>query len=152
MEADMKLLTLNNDPVDIPDQEYDVVLRMTAADVHKICKDFKDASTEIRIRTTEDRDGVVFSCSGDMGDMKWTVNASSPDEGGLEVVQSTAAIDEEFPLRQLEAMTKSHNMCKRVEIYLTPGKPILLKYEFMRDGQILYLLAPRIPDEMEDDE
>jgi hypothetical protein len=63
MEADMKLLTLNNEPVDIPDQEYDVVLRMTAADVHKICKDFKDASTEIRIRTTEDRDGVIFSCS-----------------------------------------------------------------------------------------
>ncbi len=147
----MTLLTLNVEPVDIPDQEYDVVLRMHAADVHKICKDFKDASSDIRVQTTDDHDGVIFSCSGDMGSMKWTVNASSPDEGGLEVVQSTATIDEEFPLRQLESMTKSHNMCKRVEMYLTPRQPILLKYTFMRDGQILYLLAPRAPGEMEDD-
>lgn len=58
----MKLLTLNVEPVNIPDQEYDVVLRMAAADIHRICKDFKDASGEIRIQTAEDRDGIVFSC------------------------------------------------------------------------------------------
>lgn len=86
-----------------------------------------------------------------MGHMKWTVNASASEEEGLEVVQSSAIIDEQFPLRQLEAMTKTHNICKRVDIYLTPAKPILLDYNFMRDGQILYLLAPRVQDEMEDE-
>lgn len=151
MEADMKLLTLNVEPVDIEDQEYDAVLRMTAVDLHKICKDFKDLSSTMRIRTTKDGDGVIFSCSGDMGTMKYTVNASSPDTGGLEVVKSSDSIDEEFPLRHLEAMTKTHNVCKRVEIYLTPSKPVLLRYNFMRDGVIMYLLAPKIPEEMDED-
>ena len=62
MEADMKLLTLNVDPVCIPDTEYDAVIRMSAVDLHRICKDFKDVSTTIRIRTTEQMDGVMFSC------------------------------------------------------------------------------------------
>lgn len=84
--------------------------------------------------------------------MKYTVHASSPEEGGLEVVRSSTTINEEFPLRHLESMTKSHSTCRRVEIYLTPGKPILLRYNFMRDAEILYLLAPRIPDEMEEDD
>lgn len=178
MEADMKLLTLNVEPVDIEDQEYDAVLRMAADDLHKICKDFKNLSGTVRIRTTEDGDSIIFSCQvsclhclsciafnlslsstdesfsktqGDMGTMQYTVNASSPETGGLEVVKSSASIDEEYPLRHLEFMTKTQNVCKRVEIYMTPGKPILLRYTFMRDGVIMYLLAPRVADEMDEE-
>lgn len=62
MEADMKLLTLNVDPVDIPEQEYDAVIRMTAVDLHRICKDFKDCSATMRIQTKEEGDGIIFSC------------------------------------------------------------------------------------------
>ena len=152
MEADMKLLTLNVDPVCIPDTEYDAVIRMSAVDLHRICKDFKEVSTTIRIRTTEEMDGVTFSCCGDMGTMQYSVKASSADAGGLEVVKSAGAIDEEYPLRHLVTFAKAHNMCKRVEIYMKPQKPILLRYSFMRDGEILFLLAPRIPDDMDEDD
>ena len=191
MEAEMKLLTLNVDPVCIPDQEYEGIIRMSAADLHKICKDFKDHSENMRIQMSEDCDGIVFSCEvsplltlavkescspksilqighirdslycvkktisvtqGDMGRMKQTVSTVNGDENGLEVVRSAVNIDEEFPLRHLEQMTKAHSCSKRVEIYLMPQKPILLRYKFMEDGVILFVLAPRIPDEMDQED
>lgn len=149
-KADMKLLDLNVESMNVPDTQYDAVITMGSDDFQRICRDMSGISSSLRIQSRADDNGIEFSCSGDIGTLKYNVRASDT-ESGMRVLKS-GEVNEEFALKHLVTFAKAAALSKQVEIYLQKEMPLMLRYEFMQDSELAFVLAPKMNDPDEDAE
>lgn len=74
---DLKLLDLDDERLEIPDHESDIVVSMASQDFQDIMKDFAAFADSIRI--TVDRRQVTFACTGDSVSCEKTLlNSAAP--------------------------------------------------------------------------
>merc|ERR1711915_49071 len=128
-----KLMQIESEHMEIPEQQYKVVLRLPSGEFQKICRDLKEFGETMQIKAT--KEGVTFSVAGDIGAGKVT----------LTVHESVVAT---FALRYLVNFAKAAPLCGSVELGLGPDAPLLVKYnlETGDNGYMQFYLAPKIDE------
>ncbi|KAJ3760315.1 proliferating cell nuclear antigen, N-terminal domain-containing protein [Lentinula raphanica] len=77
---------------------------------------------------------------------KSKANDGEEDEDEAVIIQMNSHVSLTFSLKYLVNFSKSSNLVKRVELYMSHDVPLLVSYDFGQ-GYIRYYLAPKIGDD-----
>merc|ERR1712137_551076 len=64
-DFDLKLMQIENEHMEIPEQQYKVVVKMPSSEFQKICRDLKEFGETMQVKTS--KEGITFSVQGDIG-------------------------------------------------------------------------------------
>merc|ERR1711939_405819 len=64
-DFDLKLMEIESEHMEIPEQQYKVVTKMPSAEFQKICRDLKEFGETMQISAS--KEGLRFSVQGDLG-------------------------------------------------------------------------------------
>merc|ERR1711957_899249 len=118
-DFDLKLMQIESEHMEIPEQQYKVTVRLPSAEFQKICRDLKEFGETMQIKATK----------------KVALTVHEP-------VTAT------FALRYLVNFAKAAPLCGAVELGLGPDAPLLVKYELEKaeNGFMQFYLAPKIDE------
>merc|ERR1712113_148353 len=146
-EFDLKLMQIESEHMEVPEQQYKVTAKMPSAEFQKICRDLKEFGETMQIKAS--KEGITFSVQGDLGTgnvMLKPRESEKPEEKvSLAVSEPVTAT---FALRYLVNFAKAAPLCGTVELGLGPDAPLLVKYnlETGDNGYMQFYLAPKIDD------
>jgi proliferating cell nuclear antigen len=131
----LKLLDLNEDILDLPDINMNVVTTLPSVDFQRITRDMGNLAAEMTI--IRDGTNLELSCLGDFADQ--TTNIEFPES-----VSRTGA---NFSLKYINLFTKATNMCASVQLMQdseNENMPIIFRYTIANLGDLRFYLAPKI--------
>merc|ERR1711957_1114503 len=146
-DFDLKLMQIESEHMEIPEQQYKVTVRLPSAEFQKICRDLKEFGETMQIKAS--KEGITFSVQGDVGGgnvMLKPRESEKPEEKvALTVHEPVTAT---FALRYLVNFAKAAPLCGSVELGLGPDAPLLVKYELEKaeNGFMQFYLAPKIDE------
>merc|ERR1712176_1726682 len=146
-DFDLKLMQIESEHMEIPEQHYKVSARLPSAEFQKICRDLKEFGETMQIKAS--KDGIAFSVQGDLGAgnvmLKPRESDKQEDQVTLSVFEPVTAT---FALRYLVNFAKAAPLCGTVELGLGPDAPLLVKFnlEAADNGYMQFYLAPRIDE------
>merc|ERR1711957_938340 len=146
-DFDLKLMQIEREHMEIPEQQYKVVAKLPSAEFQKICRDLKEFGETMQIQAS--KEGIKFSVQGDIGAgnvMLKPREADKPeDKVSLTVHEPVTAT---FALRYLVTFSKAAPLSGVVELGLGPDAPLLVKYalESADNGHMQFYLAPKIDE------
>jgi proliferating cell nuclear antigen len=131
----VKLLDINEDILEVPDIQMNVVTTMPSIDFQKITRDMSNLAQEMLIL----RDGNILelSCRGDFADQ--TTRIEYPES-----VNRTGNV---FSLKYINMYTKATSMCSSVQILqdsTSEDMPVIFRYTIANLGDLKFYLAPKI--------
>merc|ERR1712232_1233130 len=126
-DFDLKLMQIESEHMEIPEQQYKVVARLPSSEFQKICKDLKEFGETMQVSAS--KEGIKFSVAGDVGAgnvMLKPREAEKPeDKVSLTIHEPVTAT---FALRYLVNFAKAAPLCGTVELGLGPDAPLLVRY------------------------
>merc|ERR1711870_78506 len=146
-DFDLKLMQIESEHMEVPEQRYKVVAKLPSAEFQKICRDLKEFGETMQIQAN--KDGIRFSVQGDVGTgnvvLKPRESEKPEDRVSLTVHESVTAT---FALRYLVTFAKAAPLCSTVELGLGPDSPLSVKYalENADNGYMQFYLAPKIDE------
>jgi len=146
-EFDLKLMQIEAEHMEIPEQTYQVVARMPSGKFLKIVKDLKEFGETMQISAT--KDGLRFSVKGDLGDGNVMLK---PRESDKEEERITLTVKEPvvatFALAYLVKFAKAAPLSGSVELGVGADMPISVKYDLdnAENGHMQFHLAPKVED------
>nr|AEF33791.1 proliferating cell nuclear antigen [Karenia brevis]AEF33793.1 proliferating cell nuclear antigen [Karenia brevis] len=146
-DFDLKLMQIESEHMEIPEQQYKVLARLPSSEFMKICRDLKEFGETMQIQAS--KEGIRFSVQGDIGTgnvMLKPRESEKPEEKvTLTVHESVTAT---FALRYLVTFSKAAPLCSSVELGLGPDSPLSVKYELENadNGFMQFYLAPKIDE------
>ncbi|PYH44180.1 proliferating cell nuclear antigen [Aspergillus saccharolyticus JOP 1030-1] len=145
-EYDIKLMDIDQEHLAIPETEYAATVEMPAAEFQRICRDLMALSESVVIEAT--KEGVKFSCQGDIGSGSVTVrqhsNVDKPEQNVSIALSEPVALT--FSLKYLVNFCKATNLSNKVTLCLSQEVPLLVEYG-LGSGHLRFYLAPKIGDE-----
>merc|ERR1712186_291956 len=146
-DFDLKLMQIESEHMEIPEQHYKVSARLPSAEFQKICRDLKEFGETMQVSAS--KEGIRFSVAGDVGSgnvMLKPREAEKPeDKVTLTVHEPVIAT---FALRYLVNFAKAAPLCGVVELGLRPDAPLLVRYDLDKadNGFMQFYLAPKIDE------
>ncbi|CAK0822368.1 unnamed protein product [Prorocentrum cordatum] len=146
-DFDLKLMQIESEHMEIPEQHYKVVAKLPSAEFQKICRDLKEFGETMQVKAT--KEGITFTVQGDMGAgnvmLKPRAAEKTEDAVSLTVHEPVSAT---FALRYLVNFAKAAPLCGTVELGLGPDAPLLVRYnlENADNGHLQFYLAPKIDE------
>jgi proliferating cell nuclear antigen len=146
-DFELKLMQIESEHMEIPEQQYKVVARLPSAEFLKVCRDLKEFGETMQIQAS--KDGIRFSVQGDVGTgnvvLKPRESEKPEDRVSLTVHESVTAT---FALRYLVTFAKAAPLSSTVELGLGPDSPLSVKYELEKadNGYMQFYLAPKIDE------
>merc|ERR1712084_86737 len=146
-EFDLKLMQIESEHMEIPEQHYKVTAKMPSAEFQKICRDLKEFGETMQMKAS--KEGITFSVAGDIGGgnvlLKPREAEKPEDKVTLTVHEPVTAT---FVLRYLVNFAKAAPLSGTVELGLGPDAPLLVKYDLERseNGFMQFYLAPKIDE------
>merc|ERR1712118_636856 len=143
-EFELKLMEIESEHMEIPEQQYKVVVKMPSAEFLKVCRDLKEFGETMQINAS--KEGIRFSVQGDLGSgnvMLKPRDADKPEETvSLTVHEPVVAT---FALRYLNNFAKAAPLCGFVELGLGPDSPLSVKFDLDKadNGHMQFYLAQR---------
>lgn len=133
----LKLLDIDEDILQIPNIEFDMVKTMPSNDFQSYVRELSIITNRIKLESVNN----TFSLSGegDFAETKIMVGDSNNEEITNEHYASGT-----FYIKYLLLFTKSTNLCTTVEIYLKNQFPLILVYNVANLGKLQYCLAPLV--------
>jgi len=146
-DFELKLMQIESEHMEIPEQQYKVVAKMPSSEFLKICRDLKEFGETMQIQAS--KEGIRFSVQGDVGTgnvMLKPREADKPEERVALTVHE--AVTATFALRYLVTFAKAAPLSSSVELGLGPESPLSVKYELETadNGYMQFYLAPKIDD------
>ena len=144
-DFDLKLMQVESEHTEIPEQCYKIVARLPSSEFQRICRDLWEFGETMRIKASAE--GITFSVQGDAGSGNVLLK---PREAGKPEDKVTLTVHEPvtatFALRYLVNFSKAAPLCGSVELGLGPGAPLLVKYalEAADNGHMQFYLAPLV--------
>ena len=92
------------------------------------------------------KDGVRFSCTGDIGNGSVTLRSNSNTEKpelGVEI-DLTEPVALTFSLKYLINFCEAQNLSKQVKVQLSNEVPLLVEYELASKSYLRFYLAPKV--------
>ena len=133
----LKLLDINEDELDVPEIEMDVITTMPSVDFQRVTRDMSNLSNEITI--VREGNLLELSCKGDIADQKTVI-----EYGNEQAVKRTGNI---FSLKYINLFTKATGMCSSVQLMqdsTQENMPIIFRYTIANLGEIKFYLAPKV--------
>lgn len=143
-EYDLKLMDIDQEHLGIPETEYAATISMPSAEFRRICTDLSAMSESVGIEAS--KDGVKFSCNGDIGNGAVTLrshtNVEKPD---LNVdIELTEPVSLTFSLKYLVNFCKAAGLSGQVKICLSSEVPLLVEYNLSGSSYLRFYLAPKV--------
>merc|ERR1712110_946268 len=146
-DFNLKLMQIESEHMEIPEQHYKVVIKMPSSEFQKVCKDLKEFGETMQINAN--KEGIRFSVNGDLGAANVMLKPRE-SEKPEEAVQLTVhePVTATFALRYLVTFAKAAPLCGTVELGLAPDAPLLVKYDLenRENGFMQFYLAPKIDE------
>jgi proliferating cell nuclear antigen len=132
----LKLLDINEDILDVPELQMDVMTTIPSVDFQRICRDMGNLATDIEIY----RDGteLQLSCKGDFANQSTVIECPTKVD---------CKVGNLFSLKYMNLFTKATGMCSSVQLlqHVTESDmPIVLKYSIANLGDMKFYLAPKV--------
>merc|ERR1711877_74908 len=146
-DFDLKLMQIESEHMEIPEQQYKVVAKLPSAEFQKICRDLKEFGETMQVKAS--KEGITFSVQGDVGAgnvlLKPRESEKLEERVTLTVHEPVTAT---FALRYLSSFSKAAPLCGSVELGLGPDAPLLVKYDLENadNGYMQFYLAPKIDE------
>jgi len=146
-DFDLKLMQIESEHMEIPEQQYKVTAKVPSAEFQKICRDLKEFGETMQVRAS--KEGIIFSVKGDVGGgnvMLKPRESEKPEERVALTVREPVTAT--FALRYLVNFAKAAPLSGSVELGLGPDAPLLVKYDLERseNGHMQFYLAPKIDE------
>jgi len=146
-DFDLKLMQIESEHMEIPEQHYKVVAKLPSSEFQKICRDLKELGETMQMSAS--KEGLKFSVAGDVGSgnvMLKPREAEKPEERVTLTVHEPVTAT--FALRYLVNFAKAAPLCGVVELGLGPDAPLLVKYDLEKadNGFMQFYLAPKIDE------
>lgn len=146
-EYNIRQLDLDAEHLDIPQTDYDCVVRLPAVEFQRICRDLSQVGESVVIDC--DKEGVSFAASGDLGTgtvkLAQTAAVDRREEAvDIELREKTTLT---FALRYLNLFTKATPLSAQVKLSMSEDVPLVVEYSIGESGHIRYYLAPKIEDD-----
>ncbi|KIN04104.1 hypothetical protein OIDMADRAFT_18189 [Oidiodendron maius Zn] len=146
-EYDLKLMDIDQEHLGIPDTEYAATISLPSVEFRRICVDLMALSESVSIETS--KDGIKFSCAGDIGNgavtLRPNTNVEKPDQNvEIELTEPVALT---FSLKYLVNFCKAAGLSKTVKLCLSNEVPLLVEYALAGSSYLRFYLAPKIGDE-----
>merc|ERR1711904_645597 len=146
-DFDLKLMQIESEHMEIPEQHYKVVARLPSSEFQKICKDLKEFGETMQVSAS--KEGIKFSVQGDVGTGNVILKpreSEKPEEKVTLTVQEPVTAT--FALRYLVNFAKAAPLCGVVELGLGPDAPLSVKYDLDKseNGHLQFYLAPKIDE------
>lgn len=133
----LKLLDINEDIIEVPEVNMNVITTMPSADLQKACRDMSNIGDEVII--SRNKNTFTISCDGDFAKQKTDIECDESDFDGC--VEGT------YSLKYINLFTKATNMCSIVQIMQEEGNRFLiLKYNIASLGEIKFYIATRVTE------
>jgi len=147
-DFEMPSMSIETDPVGVPDFTADVVVTMPTAEFKKAVSDLKEFGDSLRVQTS--KEGIKFNSKGDIGEANVLLKprtAAKPEENTT--IVGSAEIDMSFGMRYVNLFTRATGLSKTCEFSLKAGEPFLLRYNLEEEshGYIDFLLAPKVEED-----
>ncbi|KAK6544026.1 proliferating cell nuclear antigen [Orbilia ellipsospora] len=145
-EYDIKLMDIDQEHLGIPETDYAATITLPSAEFQRICRDLSALSESVSIEAS--KDGVKFSCSGDIGNgsVNLRQHTNVEDETKSTKIDLTEPVNLTFSLKYLVNFCKASSLSPTVKLCLSNEVPLLVEYE-MGNGYLRFYLAPKIGDE-----
>merc|ERR1712072_1300859 len=146
-DFDLKLMQIESEHMEIPEQQYKVTAKLPSGEFQKICRDLKEFGETMQVKAS--KEGITFSVQGDLGTgnvMLKPREAEKPEDRVALTVHE--AVTATFALRYLVNFSKAAPLCGTVELGLGPDAPLLVKYDLEKtdNGHMQFYLAPKIDE------
>ncbi|MFX1411330.1 MAG: hypothetical protein ACFFA6_13350, partial [Promethearchaeota archaeon] len=93
-----------------------------------------------------EKQGLIFSSSGQIGEMEYNLNEDDLLDSNLSGTSSGS-----YSLTFLKAILKIGSITEKLEISLKSDHPLKMIFNILEGGELSYFLAPRV-EEVEFDE
>eukprot|EP01026_Neomeris_dumetosa_P079223 TRINITY_DN8623_c0_g2_i3.p2 TRINITY_DN8623_c0_g2~~TRINITY_DN8623_c0_g2_i3.p2 ORF type:complete len:198 (-),score=23.00 TRINITY_DN8623_c0_g2_i3:568-1161(-) len=150
-DFEMKLMDIEAEQLQVPEQEYQATVKIPSSQFQKICRDLGAIGDKVQINVF--KGGITFYTSGDVGVARVSLNASDDMNDGdqnLTVIMEEA-VNASFALKYLNTFTKATSLSQYVTLQISPNLPIVVEYKIADFGSIKFYLAPKLDDENEED-
>ncbi|CAO3638580.1 unnamed protein product [Cunninghamella echinulata] len=147
-EYDLKLMDIDSEHLGIPETEYDVVVNMSSVRFQETVRDLQQISDSVTIECT--KDGIKFSCEGEVGKGGITLKSNSGNvdsEEEVTKIELKSNVAMTFSIKYLVNFTKATPLSSRVSLHLSNEVPLLVEYKLGDLGHVRYYLAPKIGEE-----
>jgi len=146
-EFDLKLMQIESEHMEIPEQQYKVVATLPSGEFQKICKDLKEFGETMQVKAS--KEGIAFSVQGDVGTGNILLKpreSEKPEERVTLTVHEPVTAT--FALRYLVNFSKAAPLSGSVELGLGPDAPLNVKYDLEKsdNGHMQFYLAPKIDE------
>merc|ERR1712007_170665 len=125
-DFDLKLMQIESEHMEIPEQHYKVTAKMPSAEFQKICRDLKEFGETMQLKAS--KDGLRFSVQGDVGTGNVVLKpreSEKPEERVSLTIHE--AVTATFALRYLVTFAKAAPLSSTVELGLGPDSPLSVK-------------------------
>ncbi|KAG5980985.1 DNA polymerase delta processivity factor [Claviceps digitariae] len=146
-EYDLKLMDIDQEHLGIPQTEYAATISMPAGEFRRICTDLAAMSESVSIEAS--KDGVKFSCNGDIGNGSVTLRSVTDvekPENDIEI-ELTEPVSLTFSLKYLVNFCKAAALSQQVKLCLSSEVPLLVEYNLSGSSYLRFYLAPKIGEE-----
>lgn len=167
-EYDLKLMDIDQEHLGIPDTDYASIISMPSAEFKRICTDLQAvsesgtswsfprsssyrrlANLHWRAVTIEaSKDGIKFSCTGDIGNGSVTLRSHTNVEKEEESVQIelNEPVALTFSLKYMVNFCKATSLSSTVRLCLSNEVPLLVEYQITGDvgSHLRFYLAPKV--------
>lgn len=136
-EFRLKLLDINEDIIEVPSVDMNVVTTMNSGDLQKICRDMSNIGEDVVIC----RNKHIFSikCMGDFAEQKTEIECTDEDFNGR--VEGT------YSLKYINLFTKATNMCSLVQVMQeNSNRFLILKYNIASLGEVKFYIATKVTE------
>jgi proliferating cell nuclear antigen len=135
----LKLLDIDEDLLESPDLDTDIITTIPSVDFQRICRDMGNLADDINI--FRDDDVLELSCKGDFADQSTSIECPE---------NINKRIGNTFSLKYINLFTKATGMCSSVQILQNStddSLPIILRYTIANLGDMKFYLSAKANDE-----
>lgn len=160
-EYDIKLMDIDQEHLGIPETEYAATISMPSSEFQKICRDLMALSesgmnnplsstvpvlTDRAVAIEATKEGVKFSCSGDIGNGAVTLRShTNVEKPELNVdISLSEPVALTFSLKYLVNFCKASGLSSTVKLCLSNEVPLLVEYALASNSYLRFYLAPKV--------
>ncbi|KAF2764787.1 proliferating cell nuclear antigen [Teratosphaeria nubilosa] len=146
-DYDIKLMDIDQEHLGIPDTEYAAEITLPSSEFQRICRDLSALSESVSIECT--KEGVKFSCSGDIGNgsVNLRQHTDVENESKNVSIKLSEPVALTFSLKYLVNFCKASGLSDHVKLSLSNEVPLLVEYGLSNNSYLRFYLAPKIGDE-----
>merc|ERR1712232_93200 len=146
-DFDLKLMQIESEHMEIPEQQYKVVAKLPSSEFQKNCRDLREFGEAMQMSAS--KEGIKLSVAGDVGSGNVMLKPRDADKVEDKVTLTVhEPVTATFALRYLVNFAKAAPLCGVVELGLGPDAPLLVKYDLEKadNGFMQFYLAPKIDE------